>query len=83
MRLMSDGEQPIDIYVKHKMAPEIWYNEMRESGLTDEEIRVVEKYLKEKDGVADSQEVVMQLSMDPKISGFDMSQANKLRKTIA
>ena len=83
MRLMSDGEQPIDIYVKQKTEPQIWYNDMIEYGLTAEEIKVVEKYLKEKDGVADSQEVVMQLSMDPKISGFSMKDANRLRKIIA
>ena len=83
MRLMSDGEQPIDIYVKQKTAPAIWYNDMRDSGLNNDEIKVLEKYLKAKDGVADSQEVVMQLSMDPQISGFDMKEANRLRKTIA
>ena len=83
MRLMADGEQPIDIYVKQKLAPQIWYDDMRDSSLTEEEIKVLEKYLKEKDGVADSQEVVMQLSMDPQISGFDMKDANRLRKIIA
>ena len=36
MRLMADGEQPIDIYVKHKLAPQIWYNDMYVNG-TDEE----------------------------------------------
>ena len=83
MRLMADGEQPIDIYVKQKTAPQIWYDDMKRHGLTAEEIKVLEKYLKEKDGVAESQEVVMQLSMDPQISGFDMGEANKLRKVIA
>lgn len=83
MRLMADGEQPIDIYVKHKLAPQIWYNDMYNNGLTADEVKVLEKYLKEKDGVAESQEVVMQLSMDPQISGFDMKDANRLRKIIA
>ena len=83
MRLMADGEQPIDVYVKQKMAPQIWYNDMYSKGLTADEIKVLEKYLKEKDGVAESQEVVMQLSMDPNISGFDMGDANRLRKIIA
>ena len=83
MRLMSDGEQPIDIYTKQKLAPQIWYDDMYANGLTADEIKVLEKYLKEKDGVADSQEVVMQLSMDPQISGFDMKDANRLRKIIA
>lgn len=84
MRLMSDGgEQPIDIYVRHKLCPQIWYDEMHDAHLNAEEIKVLEKYLKEKCGVGDSQEVIMQLSMDPKISGFTMKEANKLRKTIA
>ena len=83
MRLMADGEQPIDIYVKQKLVPSIWYDDMHSCGLNDDEIAILEKYLKEKDGVADSQEVVMQLSMDPHISNFTMKEANKLRKTIA
>lgn len=85
MRLMApDGEdQPIDIYVKYKTAPQLWYNDMYNAGLTTEEIKVLEKYLKVKNGVADSQEVVMQLSMDPQISGFSMKDANRLRKIIA
>ena len=83
MRLMAEGEQPIDIYVKQKRAPQIWYDDMYANGLNSDEIHIVEKYLKEKDGVADSQEVVMQLSMDPHISNFTMAEANKLRKVIA
>ena len=85
MRLMAEdgNEQPLDKYVRFKTAPQLWYNEMRDYGLTEEEIKVLEKYLKDKDGVADSQEVVMQLSMDPHISNFTMEEANKLRKTIA
>lgn len=85
MRLMSDngGELPLKIYVKHKTAPAIWYYEMQEAGLNAEEIAVLEKYLKGKCGVADSQEVLMQLVMDEKISGFDMKEANRLRRTVA
>ena len=85
MRLMApEGEdQPIDIYVKYKRVPQLWYNDMKNAGLNDDEIKVLEKYLKVKNGVADSQEVVMQLSMDPQISGFSMKDANRLRKIIA
>lgn len=85
MRLMApEGEdQPIDIYVRYKRAPQLWYNDMYSAGLNDKEIKVLEKYLKVKNGVADSQEVVMQLSMDPEISGFSMKDANRLRKIIA
>lgn len=85
MRLMAEGgeEQPLDKYVRFKNAPSLWYDDMRNCGLTSEEINIVEKYLKKKDGIADSQEVVMMLSMDPHISNFTMEEANKLRKTIA
>lgn len=84
MRLMSDsGEQPVDTYAKYKRAIALWYNEMKAHGLSEEEITLLEKYLKAKSGVADSQEVVMQIVMDPQISNFSMQEANKLRKTIA
>ncbi len=83
MRLMSDGELPLEKYARFKKLPTLWYDEMRAHGLNDEEIKILEKYLKEKSGIADSQEVVMQISMDPQISGFTMQEANKLRKTIA
>ena len=84
MRLMSDtGELPLEKYVKFKRAPDLWYNEMRAYGLNDDEIAVLEKYLKKKNGVGESQEVIMRIVMDPQISGFDMKEANKLRKTIA
>ena len=83
MRLMSDGELPLEKYARYKKVPSLWYDEMRSYGLKDNEIAILEKYLKEKSGIADSQEVVMQISMDPQISGFTMQEANKLRKTIA
>jgi DNA polymerase-3 subunit alpha len=83
MRLMSDKELPIDKYAKFKTCPQLWYDEMSECGLTLQEQSLLEKYLKDSSGVADSQEVIMQLSMDPHIGNFDMKEANRLRKTVA
>ena len=83
MRLMSDGELPLEKYARYKRLPSLWYDEMRAYGLTDAEQKVLEKYLLKKNGVGESQEVIMQIVMDPQISGFDMKEANKLRKTIA
>lgn len=85
IRLMTDNkdEQPIDIYAKYKLAPQLWYDEMNTAGLNADEIKILEKYLKKKCGVADSQEVIMQIVMDPHISNFTMKEANRLRKTIA
>jgi DNA polymerase-3 subunit alpha len=84
MRLMSDSDvQPIDTFIKHKNNIKLWYDEMRENGLNDDEIKIMEKHLLKLYGVADTQESVMLLSMDNKVSGFDVKQANKLRKAIA
>lgn len=85
MRLMSDngGELPLAKFARFKRVESLWYDEMREAHLNDDEIHVLEKYLKKKHGVGESQEVIMQIVMDPQISGFSMQEANKLRKTIA
>ncbi|MGG3890230.1 DNA polymerase III subunit alpha [Metabacillus fastidiosus] len=84
MRLMSDGEeQPVDTYVKFKNDIGLWYQEMRDYGLTDNEITVMERHLKDIHGVADTQEVVMQMVMDSEISNFTIAESNKLRKAIA
>lgn len=84
MRLMADGtEQPIDTYVKYKNDISLWYQEMRDYGLTEDEIVTLEKHLKIVYGVADTQEIVMELCMDDKVANFSIAEANKLRKAIA
>lgn len=85
MRLMPDqnGESPIDVYIRYKENIDLWYKEMKDYGLTDDEIKVLEKYLKPLYGVADTQEIIMQLSMDEKIANFTLAEANKLRKGVS
>jgi len=85
MRLMSQGEmeQPLETYVKYKNNISLWYREMEMYGLSEEEMDSLEKYLKPLYGVADSQEAVMQLTMEPKITNFNLTEANSLRKAIA
>ena len=85
MRLMSDGgqEQPIDTFIKYKNNIDLWYQEMNEFSLTEDEIKIMEEHLFKLNGVADTQESVMLLSMDERIAGFDIKAANKLRKAIA
>lgn len=74
---------PIDVYKQYKQNIDLWYQEMRGYNLTEEEIKLLENHLLKLSGVADSQESVMQLAMDPHIANFDMKEANKLRKGIA
>jgi len=83
MRLMGEGELPLEKYARFKKLPSAWSDEMRNYGLTEDEQKLLRKYLEKKCGVGESQEVIMQIVMDPQISGFDMKEANKLRKTIA
>ena len=84
MRLMADdGELPLDTYSKHKKDINLWYDEMRNAGLTLDEQKLMEKYLSDVYGVAASQEVMMRLSMDENISGFTIAEANILRKAVA
>ncbi len=84
MRLMGDGtETPLDIYVRYKEDINRWFSDMKEYRLNEEEIEVMKKHLLSSYGLADSQEKVMQLSMDEKISNFSLGEANKLRKSIA
>ena len=74
---------PIEIYKEYKKDISKWYSEMRRYNLNEEEIKLLEEHLLRLSGVADSQESVMELSMDPHIAGFTMKEANKLRKGIA
>ncbi|MFO1442952.1 DNA polymerase III subunit alpha [Bacillus sp. Bva_UNVM-123] len=84
MRLMSDGEeQPIDTFIKYKNNISLWYEELNKYSLNNEEIKIMEEHLLKLNGVAETQESVMLLSMDKRIAGFDVSLANKLRKAIA
>jgi DNA polymerase-3 subunit alpha len=56
---------------------------MQDAGLNDTEIKILEPYLKPLSGVADSQESIMMIVMDPKITNFTVLEANGLRKAIA
>ena len=85
MRLMADesGIMPSDTFTKYKNNIQLWYDEMRNYKLTEEEIKIMEKHLLANSGVCESQEGIMLISMDEQISGFSVKEANKLRKTIA
>ena len=85
MRLMAQDNMdlPLDTFVKYKKNIKEWYHEMSLYGLGPAEVAILEPHLKVLYGVADSQEAVMQLTMDEKITGFTLNEANSLRKAIA
>lgn len=84
MRLMSDtGEQPIDTFIRHKNNINEWYAEMRRAGLDEDEIEIMKDHLLILNGVADTQESIMLISMDERISNFSVVEATRLRKVIS
>lgn len=85
IRLMTDdgGEQPSDTFIRFKNNINEWYKEMDSFGLNEEEVKVFEKHLKHINGVSDSQESIMLITMDEKVANFDLKTATKLRKLIS
>ena len=83
MRLMSDGEQPMDKYIRYKNNPSEWENDMIEFGLNEQERMILHEHLDKDCGVCSSQEGMMLLSMDERIAGFDVVESNVLRKSVA
>lgn len=85
LRLMPDNadETPIDRYVRYKQSHEAWIKDTTEFGLNDDERACLWEYLSDAYGLADSQEKIMRLSMDKRVSGYSLKEANKLRKCIA
>lgn len=81
---VKDGIQPIDKFIRNKSNIQYWYDELDEYGITNEnEIKALEDILLINYGVANTQEDIMELSMRPEISNFNLIEANKMRKIVA
>lgn len=83
IRLQTEGEQPVDKFVRYKNNINEWYQDMKEYGLNQEEIKLMEEHLLERTGICDTQEGIMLLVMDKRIGNSDLAFANKYRKAIA
>lgn len=79
----TGGEQPLDTYIRYKTDLNEWVKDCKAQGLTDDEMQVLKDYLADSYMLADSQEKVMLLSMDKRVSGFTLLESNALRKGIA
>lgn len=85
MRLMTaekGAETPLDKYVRFKNNIDLWYQEMTNAGLTEEEQRVLEPYFLRSHGVPPSQEQMMMMLQDENICGFSLKDANTARKIV-
>lgn len=86
IRLMpqsKDDEQPLVKYARFKHDIRFWYNEMKQYGLKDEDRELLEPIVGLAYGICESQEKFMQLVQLPECGGFDLTWADRLRKSIA
>lgn len=86
MRLMAaEGatEQPLERLARFKKDISLWYKEMTDYGLTQEEQLLLRKHLEGSYGICDSQEKFMILVQEPQIGGFDLLWSDRLRRSIA
>ena len=86
IRLMAQekgAEQPLNKFARFKNDLSLWYDEMDRYGLTKEEQKLLEPVVKLSYGISESQEKFMQLVQMPECGGFDLTWADKLRKSIA
>ena len=84
MRLQVDsGEQPMEQYSRYKKNINEWYKDMEDYGLNQEEMDILKEHLLPSYGLCAEQETMMKLSMDKRISNFDVPASNKLRKSVA
>ena len=86
IRLMAQergAEQPLSKFARFKNNPELWNEEMEKWGLTEEEKSILHKELDLSYGICESQEGFMTLVQIPECGGFDLTWADRLRKSIA
>ena len=86
IRLMAQekgAEQPLNKFARFKNDIKLWYEEMDSYGLTKEEQKLLEPVVKLSYGISESQEKFMQLVQMPECGGFNLTWADKLRKSIA
>lgn len=86
IRLMAQekgGETPLEMWAKYRKNINLWYDEMRQYGLAEEEIEWLANYPDVTDGICESQEGLMKLVQEPKLGGNDLNFADTARKALA
>ena len=86
IRLMATekgGEIPVNKLARFKKHPSDWDNELRQYGLGAEAKKILEPVVNISYGLCITQEQFMQLVQLPELGGFNLTWADKLRKSIA
>ena len=86
IRLMATekgGEMPVNKLARFKAHPDDWDYELQKYGLGAEAKEILEPVLSVSYGLCIAQEQFMQLVQLPELGGFNLTWADKLRKSIA
>ena len=86
IRLMAQekgAETPLQKFARFHENIQHWYDEMTEYGLTQEEQDILKNIVGVSYGICEAQEYLVLLTMHPKIGGFSLGWADKLRKAVA
>jgi DNA polymerase-3 subunit alpha len=86
IRLMAQekgGEVPTEKLARFKADPALWDEEMDKWGLSEDEKKLLHAELDTSYGICESQEGFMKLVQLPECGGFNLTWADRLRKSIA
>lgn len=84
MRLaVSEGEQPMDKYVRYRKDINEWYKDMTDYGIPKNEQDILKELLKSYSGLMIAQATTMAVLMDKRVCGFTLKEADKARKAIS
>src|SRR5699024_12519679 len=83
IRLQTDGEQPVDKFVRYKKDISQWYDDMNKYGLNEEQVKLMERHLLSRTGICDTQEIIMEIIMNKDIGDSSLELPNKYSKAIA
>ena len=84
MRLaVSEGEQPMDKYVRYRKDINEWYKDMTDYGIPENEQDILKELLKSYSGLMIAQATTMAVLMDKRVCGFTLKEADKARKAIS
>jgi DNA polymerase-3 subunit alpha len=86
IRLMASekgAEQPLETWAKYRKNIDLWYKEMKDYGLAEEDIEWLRNHSAITDGICESQEGLMSLVQEERLGGNSLGFADSARKALA
>ena len=86
IRLMASekgAEQPLETWAKYRKNINLWYKEMKDYGLAEEDIEWLRNHSAITDGICESQEGLMSLVQEERLGGNSLGFADSARKALA